>query len=145
VVGETSLFRGCIFQQLYEGGVNKMLYNVNKGIYVKTIPHYNQYKKWKSKMSADEVNAIFDELNSRFDVNEVETSSWIPGSDWTGTVFQPIYEKACRSDEIASGLCFGLMVWEAMMNHPEVWGFGRYEKDGIPIQGITYFRLNRIP
>ncbi len=122
-----------------------MLYNVSSGKYVNNIPHLKEYNNWKSRMSVDELDAIFNELNARFDVNEVETSSWIPGSDWTGTVFDPIYHKACRRNEVASGLCFGLMVWEAIMNHPEVWGFGRYEKDGIPIQGITYFRLNRIP
>ena len=64
------------------------------------------------------------------------------GQDWTGTVWEPIYTDACRSDEVAAGLCFGLFVWEAFMDHPAAWSFGRYEKDGIPIQGMTYFRIH---
>jgi hypothetical protein len=29
------------------------------------------------------------------------------------------------------------------MDRPDDWSFGRYEKDGIPIRGMTYFRINR--
>lgn len=28
-----------------------------------------------------------------------------------------------------------------MIEHPEAWSFGRYELDGIPIEGLTYFRI----
>ena len=41
---------------------------------------------------------MVDELNKRIDENpEVHTAGWIPGHDWTGTVFYPIY-LACKKD-----------------------------------------------
>lgn len=122
-----------------------MLYSVDSDKPITRIPHAREYRDWKSKMSQAEINTIFEALNARFDSNEIETSSWIPGSDWTGTVFLPIYEKACNRNPNAAALCFGLMVWEALMRHPAAWGFGRYEKDGIPIRGMTYFRLHNRP
>ena len=75
--------------------------------------------------------------------NEIHTSSWMPGSDWTGTVWELIYTNACQYDTGAAGLFFGLFVWEAFMDHPDAWSFGRYEKDGTLIQGMTYFRIHR--
>jgi hypothetical protein len=118
-----------------------MLFGIDAGKPITRIPHAREYRQWKAKMSTMEVDAIFHELNARFDTKEIETSSWIPGADWSGTVFHPIYEKACSRNASAAALCFGLMVWEALMLHPATWGFGRYEKDGIPIRGMTYFRL----
>jgi hypothetical protein len=122
-----------------------MLFAIEAGQAITHIPHAREYRQWKRKMSAGEIDAIFAALNARFDVSEIETSSWIPGADWSETVYQPIYEKACNRNSNAAALCFGLMVWEALMNHSAVWGFGRYEKDGIPIRGMTYFRLQVEP
>jgi hypothetical protein len=65
----------------------------------------------------------------------------MPGSNWGGTVFQPIYEKAARRDFNASARCFGLMVWEVFMERPERWSSGRFEKNGEPIGSRTYFRI----
>ena len=90
-----------------------------------------------------EYKSIFDDLNNKIEGNEVLTSSWIPGSDWTNTVFQPIYEKACRQNAEAAGLFFGLIVWDVFLHHADSWSFGRYEKNNIPIKGLTYFRINR--
>ena len=86
--------------------------------------------------------AIVDELNGRIDTNDIHTSSWIPGSDWSATVFDPIYKKACLQDEEDAGKCFGLFLWVVMMDRPEAWAFGRYEKNQIPIEGLTCFRVN---
>jgi len=77
--------------------------------------------------------------------DEIHTSSWMPGSNWSGTVFDPIYRIACQQDESAAGMCFGLMLWEVLMQREDVWGFGRYEKDGVPIEGMTYFRIHNPP
>ncbi len=74
----------------------------------------------------------------------IHTSSWMPGSNWEDTVWQPIYMDACQYDEIAAGLCFGLFVWEAFLEHAEVWSFGRYEINGLPIRGLTYFRIEPV-
>jgi len=65
----------------------------------------------------------------------------MPGSEWSGTVFHAIYENACECSESSSALFFGLIVWDVFMRQPEWWAFGRYEKDGIPISGLTYFKI----
>ncbi len=67
----------------------------------------------------------------------------MPGSDWTGTVFYPIYEDACHRDQSAAARFFGLILWDVMMRRPETWAFGRYEANGASIEGLTYFRVDR--
>ena len=117
-----------------------MLYNVD-GQLIKDIPHHEDYKRWRSRLSDSEYEAIVRTLNDRIDGDKVHTAGWIPGSDWEGTPFYPIYEKACLKDEVAAGFCFGLIMWVVMMERPDAWSFGRYEIDGLPIQSLTYFKV----
>ena len=107
------------------------------------IPHEKEYRIWRSRLSETEFQAIVDKLNSMVDSDEVHTSSWMPGHDWTGTVFQPIWGVACLKNDEAAAKCFGLILWEAMMNRAEDWSFGRFEKNSIPIEGLTYYRIHR--
>lgn len=121
-----------------------MLYSVPDMKRIETVPHGAEYKRWRDALDALDATAygrICDDLASRFDTNEVNTSSWIPGGSWTGTVFDPIY-YACGQDELAAGYFFGLLVWQVVLDHPECWSFGRYQKDGIEIRGMTYFRID---
>lgn len=122
-----------------------MLYSFDSNQYIMDIPHRREFDIWRSRLTDEQFDAIRTDLLRRIEGGEVHTSSWMPGSDWTGTVFESIYTHACRRDINASGRCFGLFLWVVMMDHPEVWGFGRYEKDGIPIEGLTYFRLDHPP
>ena len=69
---------------------------------------------------------------------------WILGDDWIGTVYDPIYSKAYEQDSVASAKFFGLLLWEVMLHDDSYWAFGRYEKDGIPIEGLTYFKVEPI-
>jgi hypothetical protein len=118
-----------------------MLYQIDDGKFVDYIPYEPSFRVWRSRLADQEYDAIVNELNRRIDSDEVHTSSWIPGSDWNGTVYEPIYTKACLRDESDSAKCFGLILWVVMMQRPEAWAFGHYEKDGIPIAGLTYFRV----
>jgi len=118
-----------------------MLYNIDKKQYMDFIPYEDDFNTWRRRITEDEYNRIFDELNTRIEGDEIHTSSWIPGSDWSGTVFEPIYEKACRQDIDASAKFFGLILWEVIRRRDDVWSYGRYEKNGIPIKGLTYFKL----
>lgn len=118
-----------------------MLYSIDSGEIIKEIPHKKDYLRWRSRLTEAEYQAIVDELNSRIDGGEIHTSSWIPGDDWAGSVFDPIYQKACDQNPSESGLCFGLFLWVVLHEHDETWAFGRYEKDGIPINGLTYFKV----
>ncbi len=122
-----------------------MLYSVDSQSYVSAIPHRSDFDIWRSRLSDQEYEAIVNELRSKIECDEIHTSSWIPGAIWTDTVFQPIYEKACRYDPEAAAKCFGLILWAVLLEDDDVWGFGRYEKDGVPIEGMTYFKLGRRP
>lgn len=122
-----------------------MLYSIESSQYIEHLPHEDDFNRWRSRLSDAEFEAILNELNERISGDEIHTSSWIPGNDWSGTVYDPIYQRACLQDPNTSGLCFGLFLWHVVQNHHEVWSFGRYEKDGVPINGITYFRLRNPP
>ena len=119
-----------------------MLFDID-GNEIDQIPHRYEYEVWRSWLAQEDLQAISDELNQRVSGDEVHTSSWMPGSDWSGTVYQPIYD-ACQDQETAAKF-FGLILWDVMMNRKgEAWCFGRYEKDGLPIEGLTYFRVPRL-
>lgn len=122
-----------------------MLYAIDKNQFITKIPYEAQYRVWIGRLSPEEIQAIEDDLNSRIDSDEIHTSSWMPGRDWTGTVFMPIYVKACLKNVDAAAKCFGLMLWKVMQDRPEHWAFGRYKLNNIPIEGLTYFRVDVSP
>jgi hypothetical protein len=106
--------------------------------------HPSDYQRWREALDVVDQQAyqrIHDALHSRFSTREVDTSSWIPGSDWTDTVFQPLW-VACGEDPAAAALFFGLIVWQVVMDRSDCWSFGRYEKEGVAIKGMTYFRIS---
>ena len=41
---------------------------------------------------------------------------------------------------VKAGWCFGLFLWEYMMERDDEWLCGKFDKDGVPIGGTTYFR-----
>jgi hypothetical protein len=118
-----------------------MLFSVPDLKQITNIPHEESYWACINHLTDEEYNAIFESLDYRFSEREVDTSSWIPGSDWKGTVYQPIY-VACNENSELAGMIFGLIVWIVVMNRHDSWSFGRYEKDGVPIRGMTYFRID---
>lgn len=115
----------------------------NKGnlIQINHIPHEDEFNLWRNRLTGDEYNAIIDTLNRRIDSSQIETAGWIPGNNWAGTVYEPIYTKACNYDEDQSGLCFGLFVWVVFLYREDAWSFGKYEVNNIPIRSLTYFRI----
>lgn len=117
-----------------------MLISIDSGEQVKKLPHKKEYDKWRARISDNHFDAIVDELNRRIDSDEVHTAGWMPGSDWDGTVFEPIY-FACGRSVQAAGMFFGLIVFKIMMDRDDMWGFGKFEKDGVPIQSMTYFKI----
>lgn len=121
-----------------------MLYSVPELKLLDTVPHSQEYRSWRASLDHIDPRAygrIHQELDRRFQERELDTSSWIPGSDWSGTVFDPIY-YACGEDPNAAALFFGLIVWQVVMDRVDCWSFGRYEKDAVPIKGLTYFRID---
>jgi len=123
-----------------------MIYDLNNGIIKHNIPYKKSYELWKGRLSDAEYQAIVDRLNEMIDDSIADhngqgivTSSWMPGPDWSGTPFDPIYWKACLQHFEYSAMCFGLFLWVTLKGRSEKWAFGRYEQDGIPIKGLTYF------
>ena len=98
----------------------------------------------RSRLDPTEFDAMVDRINELIDDagGEIATAGWLPGSDWNGTPFQPIYDKAARHDYALSAKFFGLLVWYVIMHRPEKWASGRYEKDGREIGSRTYFRID---
>ena len=120
------------------------LYSIGNGGQLREVtytPHQAEFSLWRSRLTSEQIDAIHAELRDMIDGDEVHTAGWMPGHDWAGTVWEPIYTDACQSNIEASGNCFGLFVWEVMREHPDAWSFGRYERDGIPIRSLTYFRI----
>jgi len=103
------------------------------------------YKAMMRNMSEEDYNKIVDALNDHFDnVEEVEVSSFVPGSEWTGTVYEPIYH-ACHENVENAGFLFGLILWRVMIERPDNWGFvsalDRFEDREI--KGKIYFRIDK--
>lgn len=122
-----------------------MLYSIDTGKYVNHVPHKKDFDKWMNKLSTADYEKIEQELNDKIDQNDINTAGWIPGHDWTGTVYEPIY-KACGKNVIQAGMFFGLIVFDLLMHREDkVWGFGRFEKDGKQIASMTYFVLDNPP
>lgn len=120
-----------------------MLYSLDTSDYISDVPHRREYELWRSMVPSKQFQEICDHLDSLVAGNEIHTSSWIPGSDWTGTIYQPLYDAL--QDERQAAMFFGLILWDVIMRRPDVWAFGRYEKNGIPIEGMTYFKLENPP
>lgn len=119
-----------------------MLIDLMSGKRITSVPFLAEYKKFLSRLTRDELTAIKSALSSKIEGTRVQTAGWMPGSDWEGTAFQAIYEKAARYDQAAAARCFGLIVWEVFIERPEVWTSGQFEKGGEPIGSRTYFQTN---
>ena len=96
----------------------------------------------KKRLSPEQFEAVVAEIEQRIkDAGEkIVTSSWLPGKDWSGTPFQPIYEIAAKRSREAAAKMFGLMVWYTIMQHPDCWMSGRFQMDGRDLPGRTYWR-----
>jgi hypothetical protein len=110
---------------------------------VVSIPRREKFRLLEERLSPGEFSEIEAALNIHINGDEIHTSSWMPGADWTNTPYQPIFEKAARHNYELSAQLFGLMVFYVFMHRPETWITGKFEKDGEPIRGRTYFRDRR--
>jgi hypothetical protein len=120
-----------------------MLIDIDSGKPITRIPYHSDFDTLRRRLSDEEFDAMVARINELVDEagGEIATAGWLPGSDWTGTVFAPIYTKATRQDFDRSAMFFGQLVWYAIMQRPETWGSGRYDLDGKVIGSRTYFRL----
>lgn len=117
-----------------------MLVDLMSGKEITYIPYEKDYRRFMSLMTREEIDRIEAALNDLIDGTEIQTAGWMPGHNWIGTPYEPIYTKAARRNYELSAQCFGLMVWVVFMKRPERWTSGRFEKDGEPIGSRTYFQ-----
>ena len=122
------------------------LYSIPDMKLITRIPHESTNRSIINRISSDNLLAIRNEINRLIDEvidshNELITSGWLPGTDWTGTVWDPIY-IASRNNFKQAGMVFGTLVFEEIMSRPEDWSFGKYQVDGRDIGSTTYFRIS---
>ena len=125
-----------------------MLYSTDTMSYMKEgyVPHAAGYRVWRARVKPDDLQRIKDTLNEKMDGSEIQVSSWIPGNDWRGTVYQPLYE-ATMLDEEQAALFFGLVLWETLMERDDVWGFVKWEPafHGDKARCMVYWKLDPPP
>ena len=117
-----------------------MLYSLD-GTEITDIPKKRRedFERWRDNLSDVNYKAVVDALKAHMDAKEVEVSSFIPGSDWTNTVYQPLY-MACGRSAQQAGWFFGLILWKVMIEHPYKWYFMNTETEADDVLGKTYFR-----
>ncbi len=120
-----------------------MLIDIDSGKTLTRVPYQSDFDTLRGRLSSEEFDVMVSRVNELIDEagGEIATAGWLPGNDWTGTVFEPIYTKATREDFDRSAMFFGQVVWYTIMRRPEAWGSGRYDLDGKTIGSRTYFRL----
>lgn len=118
-----------------------MLYSFDTLRVVEKVPHASEYAVWMSRLSKRDVDDVRAEMEKRMEGKDVNVSSWIPGNDWAGTPFEVIYRKATLFNEGQAAMCFGLMLWELMMERDDWWGCRKCEPGDRGISGTAYFRI----
>jgi hypothetical protein len=125
------------------------------------LPHRREFDATWSLISPAERAAIEAEINRRLDglINSPDpnwgsiTNTSIEGGktnpdtgiqgDWTGTVFQPIYQTACGMDEECAGMFYGNVWKKVIIERAETWIGIRsdptFPQRGISLEGKTYF------
>lgn len=95
--------------------------------------------EWLVHQLGSDLSPIEARLNEMIKGDRIHTAGWMPGSDWTETPFQRIWE-VCGCDEDEAAKAFGLIVWKVFEKHPEKWGSARGMQHGREIRSRTYFR-----
>ncbi len=75
-----------------------MLIDIDTGRVIDSVPFRRDFDTLRSRLSELEFDAMVTRINELIDEagSEIATAGWLPGSDWTGTPFEPIYTKAAR-------------------------------------------------
>ena len=90
------------------------LYSIPDMKQITSVPHDRDNRPIINRIPPEQLQAIFDELNRLIDEvvdtpEELITAGWLPGSDWTGTVWDAIYVAANR-DHSRAAMVFGALV-----------------------------------
>ncbi|MCE7028011.1 hypothetical protein [Jiella avicenniae] len=118
-----------------------VVYYMDSDLPAGAIPRQRQYRIIRDRLSESEISEVHAYLNELIGDSDIETSSWIPRkSDWSDTPLFPIYKKAARMNEELAAQFFGILVFKTFMERDDEWITGRFELDGAPLPGRTYFK-----
>lgn len=119
-----------------------MLWSFDRDERVERLPHEREFWAWRKNLSDTDYERVVEAINEAIGDDDVSTAGWLPGHDWTGTPYEPLY-YACGQSREQAGQFFGLIVFKLLMDREDrAWGFGRYEKAGVPISSMTYFAVD---
>lgn len=121
-----------------------MLSSINHDL-VNTVWHKPFFDASKSRLSNEEYESMVGELNNIIqksidEKSNIVVSSFIPGSDWSNTVWDAIYSKACGCDEEYSAQFFGLLLCQVLIDREEAWFFIKQDV----ARGMIYFREKEV-
>ena len=130
---------------------------------VTVLSHHRDFDRTWHSMTLPQRTEIKTEINRRLDLliaspdpnwgsitnTSIEGGRTNPNTgirgDWSGTVFQPIYD-ACGSNEELAGMFYGNVWKKVMIDRQERWIGIRsdptFPRQGITLQGKTYFLDN---
>lgn len=76
-----------------------MLYSIDTGKRVDNLPHKKEFAIWRSRISDEDYNKVIDELTRKIGESDIHTAGWMPGHDWTNTVYEPLscLSRQCRT------------------------------------------------
>jgi len=119
-----------------------MLFSINDK-QITDIPHRRRadFNVWRANLPDSDYEAVVEAINEYVDAvpsDKPFVSSFIPGHNWEGTVYEPL-DRACGRSREQSGWFFGLIVWQVMINRPDEWYFKISDKEG-DVLGTTYWR-----
>ncbi len=114
--------------------------------------HARQLETVLAKLTAGHRDAMFAELTRRLDgvghtTKDFVNSSWVPGSNWEGTPFEPLFD-ACAglhpNQEKYAGWMFGWMLRSAIIKCEDKWEMYKHHDPapGMP-RGTYYCRADR--
>ncbi len=117
-----------------------MLVDLETGQKITKQPYPKKMALIKDRIPQEKLDNIYNILNEMIEGTKIQTSSWMPGSDWTDTPFEPIYSLAAMKNEDLAAKLFGLIVWDVFSKHENKWYSGHFELGDKTISGRTYFR-----
>lgn len=122
-----------------------MLISIDSDKIATKVPHKKDFDRWRKNISDEDYEKVVDALNEKIDASDIHVASWIPGHDWTGTVYEPLY-YACGKNVVQAGFFFGLILFKILMERTDyLWGFIRTEINGVAIKSMVYFLTQKDP
>lgn len=120
-----------------------LIYDIDEKTPIDEVPYYDDYIRYTSQLTEDELNAIFDEFDKYFEGRDIIESSFVPGSDWSGTVYDPIFKKPAKKDHYKAAMIFGLLLCKYVVDRDDYWSATKnIEINGFIPNGTLYFKIN---